>query len=86
MIGRDKREVWVSATATKVDYEGRTATLATLRDITADKAKDAALRAAEESRLRLMDAATEAITIVQDGKLVYVNPAVAKGPASHKSS
>jgi len=53
--------------------------LSTLRDITEDKLKDAALKAAEESKLRLMDAASEAITIVQDGKLVYVNPAVAKG-------
>ncbi|MBN2098835.1 MAG: PAS domain S-box protein, partial [Dehalococcoidia bacterium] len=79
LVSRDKREIWVSATATRIEYEGRTATLATLRDITADKAKDAALRAAEESRLRLMDAAAEAITIVQDGELVYVNPAVARG-------
>jgi PAS domain S-box-containing protein/putative nucleotidyltransferase with HDIG domain len=79
VMTRDKREVWVSATATKIDYEGRTATLSMLRDITSEKAKDTALQAAEESKMRLMDAAAEAITVVQDGKLVYVNPAVARG-------
>ena len=79
VITRDKRERWISATATKVDYDGRTAILSTLRDITSEKAKDAALRATEEGKLRLIDAASEAITIVQDGKLAYVNPALAKG-------
>ncbi|MDM7999587.1 MAG: PAS domain S-box protein, partial [Dehalococcoidia bacterium] len=75
----DKRERWVSATATRVDFEGRTAVLATLRDITADKIRDAELKAAEESKLRLMDAAAEAIAVVQDGRLVYVNRALAEG-------
>ena len=75
VITRDKRNLWISATATTIDHEGRTATLTTLRDITADKAKDAALRAAEESKMRLIDAAAESICIVQDGKMVYVNPA-----------
>ncbi|HWR69439.1 MAG TPA: PAS domain S-box protein, partial [Dehalococcoidia bacterium] len=70
-----KREIWVSATASKIEYEGRTATLTTLRDITADKAKDAALKAAEESKLRLIYAAAESIFVVQDWKVVYVNPA-----------
>ena len=79
VVTKDRRNLWISATATRVDYEGRTATLTTLRDITADKAKDAALLAAEESRLQLMDASSEGITIVQDGKLVYVNSAIAQG-------
>jgi len=78
VITKDKRTLWVSATATTIDYEGRTATLTTLRDITADKAKDAALKAAEESKLRLIDAAAESIFILQDAKVVYVNPAGAK--------
>jgi PAS domain S-box-containing protein/putative nucleotidyltransferase with HDIG domain len=75
VITRDKRNIWVSATANTIDYEGRTATLTTLRDITADKAKDAALKAAEESKLQLIDAAAESIFVVQDWKMVYVNPA-----------
>jgi len=79
VLTRDKRERWISATATKVEYEGRTAMLSTLRDITSEKAKDAALQAAEESKLRLMDASAEAIFVVQDGKMVYVNPAGAAG-------
>ncbi len=78
VVTRDKRILWVSATATTIDYEGRTATLTTLRDITADKAKDAALKAAEESKLRLIDAAAESIFVVQDRKMVYVNPAGAR--------
>ena len=41
VITSDKRQIWVSASASKIEYEGRTATLTTLRDITADKAKDA---------------------------------------------
>jgi PAS domain S-box-containing protein/putative nucleotidyltransferase with HDIG domain len=75
VITRDKRNIWVSATANTIDYEGRTATLTTLRDITADKAKDAALKAAEESKLQLIDAAADSIFVVQDWKMVYVNPA-----------
>jgi len=49
VLTTDKKERWISATATKVDYEGRTAILSTLRDLTSEKAKDAALRAAEET-------------------------------------
>ncbi len=75
---RDKRQIWVSANASKIEYEGRTATLTTLRDMTADKAKDAALEAAERSRMQLLDAASESIFIIQDEKFVYVNPAGAR--------
>ena len=75
----DNRRIWVSATATEVYHEGRAAIITTMRDVTAEKAKDAALRVAEESKMQLIDAASEAIFIIQDGKVAYVNPAGARG-------
>ncbi len=79
VMTRDRRLIWVSATATEVYHEGKAAVITTMRDVTAEKAKDAALRIAEESKMQLIDAASEAIFIVQDGKVVYVNPAGSRG-------
>ncbi len=79
VMTRDKRLIWVSATATEVFHEGRAAVITTMRDVTTEKAKDAALRVAEESKMQVIDAAGEAIFIVQDGKIAYVNPAGARG-------
>ncbi len=79
VITRDKKRVWISATATQMQHEGRAAIIATMRDITADKAKDAALRMAEESKMQVIEAAREAIFIFQDEKIAYVNPAAANG-------
>ncbi len=79
VMTRDKRLIWVSATATEFHHDGRSAVITTMRDITAEKAKDAALRVAEESKMQLIEAASEAIYILQDGKIAYVNPAGARG-------
>lgn len=77
MTARDGTAKFVAVTSALVDFGGRKAALAALREITSETAKDDALRAAEESRIQLMDAADEGIVIVQDGKLVYANPSVA---------
>lgn len=79
VLTRDKGLIWVSATAAEFHDDGRPAVIATMRDITAEKAKDAALRMAEESQMQLIDAASDAIYILQDEKIAYVNPAGAKG-------
>ena len=55
IITRDKRQVWVSASGTLIEHEGKKATFTTIRDITSERAKDAALRDAERRYEHLFD-------------------------------
>jgi len=82
----DGRAIWISATATKIDFEGRTAMLSMLRDITSDKAKDAALKEAEEElkaseeRFRtIIQNAWDAITILDKNyRVIFESPSLAR--------
>jgi PAS domain S-box-containing protein len=55
IMTKDKRMLWVSASVTIIEHEGKKATLTTVRDITSEKAKDAALREAERRYEHLFD-------------------------------
>jgi PAS domain S-box-containing protein len=71
----DGTEAWVSTTKlARVDEHGRIlGTLGISRDITDRKRTEQTLRESEEKYRTLAEKANEAIYIVQDGRLVFVN-------------
>jgi len=73
IITKDKRDVWVSASGALIEYEGRKATFTTMRDITSEKAKEAALKESENRYWNVIDNASESIFITQDWKIVFAN-------------
>ena len=71
---QDGREIWVSALATRIEFQGRVAVLLSLKDITETKQAQEALRQSEELYATMANSAQVGIYIVQDGKFVFVNP------------
>ncbi len=70
---RDGQQIWVAAMGTKVEFDGRLALLASLRDITAHKLSQQELRSVEERQLCLLNTSNDLILIVQDWKIAFVN-------------
>jgi PAS domain S-box-containing protein len=70
----DGREIWVSALATRIEFQGRVAVLLSLKDITETKHAQEALRQSEELYQAVANSSQVGIYIVQDGKFVFVNP------------
>ncbi|MBN2099639.1 MAG: PAS domain S-box protein [Dehalococcoidia bacterium] len=70
----DGRMIWVTGMGTPIEYEGRPAMLLSLVDMTAAKEAESRLQASEERYRLVVENATEAITVVQDGMLRFVNP------------
>ncbi len=71
---RDQREVWVSCICKKIDYQGKTAGLITLREITDRKRAEERLLATQERNRLLIENANEGIVVIQDGVLKFANP------------
>ena len=72
-VTRDGRELWISARGAKTEFRGRSAGFISIRDITAQKLAERKLRSLEEERRLVMENASEAIVVVQDGMLKFVN-------------
>jgi len=71
---KDDKEIWVSALATRIEFQGRVAVLLSLKDITETKRAQEALRQSEELYATMANSSQVGIYIVQDGKFVFVNP------------
>ncbi len=72
-VTKDGREVWVSARGARTEYCGRPAGCISIRDITAQKLAEGKLQSLEEENRLVMENAGEAIVVVQDGMLKFVN-------------
>jgi len=70
---RDGSEVRLEVSATGTTFRGRKVSLAFLRDITARRRAEEALRVSEDMYRTLVENAVEAITLVQDGIIRFVN-------------
>jgi len=72
-IALDGREVWVSAVGVQIEYEGKTAGLILMKDITAQRGAEGSLVEAEERQRQILDNANESILVLQDGNVVCAN-------------
>jgi PAS domain S-box-containing protein len=68
------RVIPVEVNARRIEYQGKAAILAVVRDITDRKQAEGALRASEEKYRVLVENANEAIVVGQDDMLKFVNP------------
>jgi PAS domain S-box-containing protein len=71
---KDGREIWVSALATRIEFQGRVAVLLSLKDVTETRRAEEALKQSEELYATMANSSQVGIYIVQDGKFVFVNP------------
>jgi PAS domain S-box-containing protein len=71
---KDGSLFWVEVSLKKVLIKGKNHVLAMVRDITERKKAEEELRKSEEKYRRLIENANEAIIIVQDDRLKFVNP------------
>jgi PAS domain S-box-containing protein len=79
---------WISINARPIFMEGSKTpyrVVATMHDVTERKRSEEALRASEERFRTLSDNAMVGVNIIQDGRLIYVNPAFAKVFGYHPS-
>jgi PAS domain S-box-containing protein len=76
-VDRAGNTKWTEVNAVLLDWEGRTATLALLGDITERKRSDDALKASEERFRTLIEESTDAIAILDaGGNLLYESPSM----------
>jgi PAS domain S-box-containing protein len=71
---KDGRVIPVEVNARRIEYQGESAILSVVRDITDRKRAEEALRASEEQYRTLVENANEAVVVAQDGMLRFVNP------------
>jgi len=76
LLGKAGNTIWVEVSGVLLDWEGRPAVLALLNDITERKKAEEAVRASEERYRLLVEKATEAIVVIQDGILRFANPKI----------
>jgi PAS domain S-box-containing protein len=75
LVRKDGKRVPVEVSSCLIDFDGRRASVAFLVDITERKAAAESANRIESSFRRLIQAAPEAIVIIQRGRFVYVNDA-----------
>jgi two-component system cell cycle sensor histidine kinase/response regulator CckA len=73
LMAPDGRIPWAEIAAVSIDWEGKPATLNFLTDITERRRAEEALRESENRYRRLVENASEAILVAQDGWLKFVN-------------
>lgn len=71
---KDRGEVWVSCICQKIDHQGRTAGLVTLREVTDRKRAEERLLASQERNRLLIENANEGIVVIQDEVVKFANP------------
>jgi PAS domain S-box-containing protein len=73
----DGTPVDVDVTTTPTTWQGRPAAYVTFRDISAQKKTEEALRESEEKYRMLVEKSRDGVFIIQDGRLVFYNRALA---------
>ncbi len=74
-ITADGREIWLSAAGKKIVYNGRTAGLISLRDITKTKIIEESLRESEEKFRLFFETTKDAVAIISQGRFIEFNQA-----------
>ncbi len=72
---KDGRKIPVEINASLIEYEGKNADLAIVRDISERKKVESQLIESEKKYRTLIDQSLQGITILQDGFIVFANPA-----------
>ena len=70
----DGRMIWLTGMGTPIEYEGRSAMLLSLVDMTAAKEAETKLHESEERYRLVVENANEAIVVLQDGLVKFTNP------------
>jgi two-component system NtrC family sensor kinase len=74
VICKDGKIIWVAATVKSIQYHGRRATLGNYIGITERKQVEEELGKSEERYRQLAENAGEAIFVIQDGEIKFINP------------
>lgn len=73
-LRKDGETVWLEVMAKVILYGGKAATMGNILDITDKRHAEAALRESEEKYRLLVENATDAVFIVQEGRIRFPNP------------
>jgi PAS domain S-box-containing protein len=73
-VTKDGRQIWINATGARIMHNDKLAGLLSFRDITARKQAEEALQKSQERYRTLAENAGEAIFVVQDGMIKFMNP------------
>jgi PAS domain S-box-containing protein len=71
---RDGRIIWLTGMTTPFEYEGKPGMLISLIDSTLAKEAEQKLKESEEKNRAIIDNAAEAIVVLQDGMVKFINP------------
>jgi PAS domain S-box-containing protein len=74
IITLSKKERWIECIGKKIAFKGSPAMLLSFRDVTERRQMEEELRASEDRYRRLVENANEAILVIQDGRICFVNP------------
>ena len=74
LVNKAGKEVWISAVGALIEYQGKLAGMASLRDITQHKMMENILKESEEKYRVLVESAGQAISVIQDGVIKFGNP------------
>ncbi|HEY41051.1 MAG TPA: PAS domain S-box protein [Dehalococcoidia bacterium] len=77
-LKKSGEEIWVSAILKVIEYQGEMAGLASFRDVTEHKKIEEALRESEEKFRSLTEKSVVGTYVIQDLKMAYVNPSLAR--------
>jgi len=73
---KDGKEIWVSALATRIEFQGRLAVLLSLKDISDQKRAEEALKEYREDYAKLVENLSDAVFKFKDGIVVWCNDKV----------